>query len=101
MVWSGVERTEEAADLDYSPSVVAIYEDLSRQVGHAMQPPTVAFLRIEQITEPLTEAKQEEDRETSMYIEMFSKADLAQSKVSETQVAPAHTGQPASAGQTT
>ena len=58
-VWSSVENAQEAVDLDYSPSVVAIYADLSRQVGQAMQPPTVAFLRTERISKPLTEAEKE------------------------------------------
>lgn len=42
-IWSRVENVPEAADLDYRPTVVAIYAELSRQVEHAMQPPEVAF----------------------------------------------------------
>lgn len=65
-IWSGVENAPKAADLDYNPTVVAIYAELSRQVGQAMQPPAVAFSRVEHISESLTEADQEEERKTSM-----------------------------------
>lgn len=45
-----------------------------------MQPPAIAFLRTEQVSIPLTEAEQEEERETWMYIEMFSRAEPEQSR---------------------
>lgn len=66
-----------------------------------MQPPEVALLRNERISEPLTEAEQEEAREMAMYVEMFSRPNPKQSKVSTTMVVPAPTVPPASAGQTT
>ena len=75
-IWSGVEGVAEAADLDYNPTIIAIYAELSRQVGQVMQPPAVAFSRAERVSEPLTEAEQEEEWETSMYIEMFYRADV-------------------------
>jgi len=74
-VWSGGEKSEDAADLDYIPTIVDIYADLSRQIGRAMQPPAVAFTRCEQLSIPLTDAEKEEERETTMYIEMFSVAE--------------------------
>ena len=57
-----------------------------------MQPPTVAFIQSEQLSVPLTEAKKEEDMETTMYIEMFSMAESEQSKVTQTKVEPTQTG---------
>ena len=66
-----------------------------------MQPPEAALLQTERISEPLTEAEQEEAWEMSMYVEMFSRADSEQSKVSATKVTVPHTGQAAPAGQTT
>ena len=53
-----------------------------------MQPPTVAFVSYEQLSIPLTEAEREEERETTMYIEMFSvaKSRLSQVQVESTQV---------------
>ena len=56
-VWSGGEKVEDAANLDYIPSIVAIYADLSRQVGQAMQSPAVAFIQSEQLSVPLTGAE--------------------------------------------
>ena len=53
-IWSGGEKAEDAADLDYIPSIVAIYADLSRQVRQVMQPLEVAFLQTEQLSVPLT-----------------------------------------------
>ena len=41
-----------------------------------MQPPAVAFISYEQLSIPLTDAEREEERETTMYIEMFSMAEL-------------------------
>jgi len=70
-IWSGTDSAPEAVDLDYSPTVVAIYAELSRQLGQAMQPPEAALLETKRISEPLTEAEQEEAREMSMYVEMF------------------------------
>lgn len=60
-----------------------------------MQPPTVAFLQTEQVSVPLTEAEKEEERETSMYIEMFSMAESEQSSVTQTQAEPTQAGQTA------
>ena len=66
-----------------------------------MQPPAVAFLRTERISEPLTEAEQEEEREMSMYVDMFPRADPEQRKVSTMKDVPTQTARPASADQTT
>lgn len=43
-IWSGADNAKDAKDLNYIPSVVDIYADLSRQIGQAMQPPAVAFI---------------------------------------------------------
>ena len=60
-----------------------------------MQPPAVAFIQSEQLSVPLTEAEKQEDRETTMYIEMFSMAESEQSKVTQTQAEPTQAGQTA------
>lgn len=61
-----------------------------------MQPPVVAFTRCEQLSIPLTDAEKEEDREMTMYIEMFSvaKSEHSQALVMQTQVEPTQVGQP-------
>jgi len=93
IIWSGGEKVEDAADLDYIPSIVTIYADLSRQIRQAMQPPAVAFTACEQLSIPLTDAEKEEERETTMYIEMFSVVESKQSKVMQTQDKPTQAAQ--------
>ena len=84
-VWRWVDGAKGAEDLDYIPSVVDIYADLSRQTRQPMQPPTVAFTSCKQLSIPLKKAKREEERETTMYIEMLF---VVESELSQALVEP-------------
>ena len=61
-VWSGVDGVGDASDLDYIPTVVDIYAEISSQTGCQMQPPLEALETCEQLRIPLTEAEREEER---------------------------------------
>jgi len=89
-ILSEADNAEDVEDLDYIPSIVDIYANFSRQIGQTMQPPAVAFISCEQLSIPLTDAEKEEERETTMYIEMFSVAESehSQALVVQTQVEP-------------
>ena len=67
-IWSGAEGTLDAEDLEYIPTVAALYAELSRQVGSTVQPPEEAFIQTDFVAEPLTEGEEEEAREMAMYV---------------------------------
>lgn len=80
-VWSKIDGTQDASDLDYVPSTKDIYADLSWQTDHPMQPLMAALSSYDQVSTPLTEAEREEERELTMHIEMFSVAESGSSQV--------------------
>lgn len=75
--------------LDYIPTVDAIYAELSKQAGTYIPRPSMARCSQEQLQLPLTDAEQEEEYEAGLYIIMFAPPDTAPPPAKYVPAAPA------------